>query len=197
MFSSDFEGNDLGGSSANSSFVDPDLRDKQKTVARKTLDALITRKHLSFDEAEQIQSAYLSELDGMASVEVFETIVRLSTTSPRDIPQFIRQLGDAVSKTLERNVPYVPLAGRLQKPSAFYERHDSVKPLCKALLTPILYAEESEVIGIGSINPKAAFVASELVANAVSATEPVKPFMSVVRVDYDTWKTLLEKQFGL
>jgi len=197
MFSSEFDASDSAAAPAANSFIDPDLRAKQKNVARETLDALITRKHLSFDEAGQIEAAYLAELDGMASVEIFESIVRLSTTSPRDIPQFIRQLGDAVAKTLERNVPYVPLAGRQQKPSAFYERHEAVKPLCKALLTPILYAEESEVIGIGSINPKAAFVASELVANAVSATEPVTPFMSVVRVDYDTWKTLLEKQFGL
>ena len=186
---------DNGGS--NAGYIDPELREHQTKVARETLDSLIERKHLSEEEAKQIFAAYKEELKDQASVEILETIVRLSTTSPRDIPQFIRQLGNAVAKTLKRNVSYIPMAGRLQMPNTFYENHDKVKPLCKAMLTPILFAEESEVFGVGSINPKAALYTADLVTDLIAKTEPVRPYTTVVRLDYDTWQTLLEKQFGL
>ncbi len=187
----------IDASDPNATFVDPILRDHQTKVARATLDSLIERKHLSEEEATHIFSAFSEELKSQASVEILETIVRLSTTSPRDIPQFIRQLGNAVAKTLKRNVPFIPIAGRLQIPNAFYEDHDQVKPLCKAMLAPILFAEDSEVFGVGSINPRAALHTANLVADLVAKSEPVRPFTTVVRLDYVTWQTLLEKQFGL
>ena len=184
-------------SDRNSEFVDQVLRGHQVKVAEKTLGSLIERKHLSEEEASHIFAAYKEELKGSASVEILETIVRLSTTSPRDIPQFIRQLGNAVAKTLKRNVPFVPMAGRMQLPLAFYERHETVRPFAKALLAPILFAEESEVIGVGSINPRAALHSANLIADTIAETEPVRPFATVVRLDYDTWQSLLQKQFGL
>jgi hypothetical protein len=165
--------------------------------ASRTLDALEERGHLKRNEREHIEGIHLEGISEGKPSEVFETITRLSTVAPRDIPDFISGLGLAVAKTLRHRVPLVPNLTRLVPPSAFYTDFPELAIAARALLVPVLYSEDHEAVGLGSVNPIPALEMAGMVERELPVETGTAPFVSVVRLDYDTWRTLLEKHFGL
>jgi hypothetical protein len=165
--------------------------------ASRTLDALETRGHLGRAEREQIEAVHMESLASGKGSEVFETITRLSTVPPREIPDFIAGLGLAVAKTLRERVLLMPNLARLAVPGAFYNAFPDVAMTARALLTPVLYSEDNEVIGIGSVNPIPALRLAQQVTEELPVHTGFTPFVSVVRLDYETWRTLLERHFSL
>ncbi len=179
--------NSLSGSAAGNLVV---------TCASRTLDALQERGHLQKNERDHIESVHLESLMQGKASEVFETITRLSTVAPREIPDFIGGLGLAVAKTLRERVPLVPNLTRFPSPVSFFTAFPELAAIARALLVPVLYSEDNEVIGVGSVNPIPALeLASRIVAILPNHTG-FTPFVSVVRLDYDTWRTLIEKEYG-
>ena len=165
--------------------------------ASRALDALEERGHLKRNEREHIEAIHLESVSEGKPSEIFETITRLSTVAPRDIPDFIAGLGLAVAKTLRQRVPLVPNLTRLVPPSAFYTDFPELAIAARALLVPVLYSEDHEAIGLGSVNPVPALELAQMIERELPTETGVMPFVSVVRLDYDTWRTLLEKHFGL
>lgn len=167
------------------------------TCASRTLDALQTRGHLKPNERQHIESVHLKALAEGKPCEVFETITRLSTVAPREIPDFIAGLGLAVAKTLRERVPLMPNLTRMIAPASFFSSFPELAAAARNLLVPVLYSEDIEVIGLGSVNPIPALQMAVLIVRDVPVETGVTPFTSVVRLDYDTWRTLLEKQYSL
>lgn len=163
----------------------------------RTLNALEARGHLQPNERQHIESVHLQGLAQGKPSEVFETITRLSTVAPREIPDFIAGLGLAVAKTLRERVPLMPNLNRMSAPATFFATFPDLAAAAKTLLVPVLYSEDNEVIGLGSVNPVPALQMASLVIRDVSVETGITPYTSVVRLDYDTWRTLLEKQYGL
>jgi hypothetical protein len=165
--------------------------------ASRTLNALETRGHLQPHERQHIEGLHLKALEEGKPCEVFETITRLSTVAPREIPDFIAGLGLAVAKTLRERVPLMPNLNRMTAPASFFATFPDLAAAARNLLVPVLYSEDNEVIGLGSVNPIPALQMAVLVVRDVSVETGVTPFTSVVRLDYDTWRTLLEKQYSI
>jgi hypothetical protein len=165
--------------------------------ARATLDALVSRGHLQAGERAQIESVHLQGIDEGRESEVFETITRLSTIAPREIPDFMAGLGLAVAKTLKERAPVIPGLQRTPLPVVFADAYPELFDLARALLCPVLYSEDNEVIGVGSVNPIPAITLARAIAAAVHDRTGLKPYVTAVRLDYDSWRALLEKHFGL
>ena len=165
--------------------------------ASRSLNALESRNHLQPHERQHIEELHLKALAEGKPCEVFETITRLSTVAPREIPDFIAGLGLAVAKTLRERVPLMPNLTRMTAPASFYSSFPGLAAAARNLLVPVLYSEDNEVIGLGSVNPIPALQMAMLVVRDVSVQTGITPFTSVVRLDYDAWRTLLEKQFAL
>jgi hypothetical protein len=165
--------------------------------ASRTLNALETRGHLQPHERQHIEALHLKALEEGKPCEVFETITRLSTVAPREIPDFIAGLGLAVAKTLRERVPLMPNLNRMNAPASFFATFPDLAAAARNLLVPVLYSEDNEVIGLGSVNPVPALQMAVLVVRDVSVETGITPFTSVVRLDYDTWRTLLEKQYSI
>ena len=165
--------------------------------ASRTLNALESRGHLQSHERQHIESLHLTALGEGKPCEVFETITRLSTVAPREIPDFIAGLGLAVAKTLRERVPLMPNLNRMSAPASFFTTFPDLAAAARNLLVPVLYSEDNEVIGLGSVNPIPALQMAVLVVRDVSVETGITPFTSVVRLDYDTWRTLLDKQYSI
>ena len=173
------------------------LQDAVVSCAAKALDALEARGHLKAHEREHIEEVHMEGLEQGKPSEVFETITRLSTVAPREIPDFIAGLGLAVAKTLKERVTMVPNLNRLAIPAAFYTQFPDLANAARALLVPVLYSEDNEAIGVGSVNPIPAIELAGRILAEMSNHTTVTPFVTVVRLDYDTWRTLIERHFGL
>lgn len=166
-------------------------------AAKASLDALVKRDHLKPGERDHIEKVHIRDLENGEQSEIFETITRLSEVPPRGIGDFMANLGLAVSKTLRERPPLVPGLERSPKPAALYEAFPAVAAAARALLCPVLYSEDNEEVGVGSVNPVPALRLSTIISSEITPATGVKPFISIVRLDYDTWRALLKRHFGL
>jgi hypothetical protein len=130
-------------------------------------------------------------------VDLIEITARVLGHDEEHISKAISELSSAVATTMSPSPPYIPFANKLIAPSAFYESFDALHRLGKLLLVPVLYAEDTDAIATGSVNPIAAKIFSEQVYQVVSKRFGIRPFITVVRMDYESWSFLCRKHFEL
>ena len=91
----------------------------------------------------------------------------------------------------------VPFASKMPTPSVFYDMNEVLLLECRKLMTPVIYAEESEVIGIGSINPAALRISAQTVRQLIADKTGTTPMVSSVLLHHEGWISLCQQQFGI
>ncbi len=91
----------------------------------------------------------------------------------------------------------LPFASKMMTPSAFYENYPDIKKLSKRLKCPVLFVEEMESFGVGSINPIAAMILREEIIKQVKQETGITPYVSLICLDFDGWSFLNKKHFGI
>lgn len=129
--------------------------------------------------------------------EILECLARIQGYDEEQLGPVVGSLSEAVSSTLSPTPPLIPFAGKLIGPSAFYESFDQIHALAKTMLAPVIFAEDTDAIGVASVNPIAALIVSEETLYSVDRRFGIKPFMTVARMDYDSWTFLNRKHFGV
>lgn len=129
------------------------------------------------DPLEFLASARVEDIEGLAGE--LEVIAR------------------KVARGLDEALVLVPFAHRLPTPSSFYQSHQTIREECQRILTPVLYNEETEVIGLGSINPVALELGARMIRANLGKLTGTQPIVSKVLLSHDSWVSLCEKQFGL
>ena len=64
-------------------------------------------------------------------------------------------------------------------------------------MTPILYAEELDVIGVASINPVALGIAAQIIMRTLGEKTGTTPIVSRILLHHDGWMSLCQQQFGI
>lgn len=129
--------------------------------------------------------------------DLIETLARVLGHDEEHISRAISELSAAVASTMHPSPPHIPFASKLIAPSSFYESFDAIHKLGKSLLVPVLYAEDTDAIATGSVNPIAASIFSEEIYQVVAKRFGIRPFITVVRMDYESWTFLCRKHFEL
>jgi hypothetical protein len=111
------------------------------------------------------------------------------------LPSIIQGFGEKISIALTPSPPLIPFAGKLITPSAFYEGFPELRQLGEALLSPVIYAEDSDAIGTAALNPVAATIMAEEIMAAVARRYNIRPFVTAVVLDYASWTTITRKHF--
>ena len=88
-------------------------------------------------------------------------------------------------------------AGKLIAPSAFYESFDQIHKLARLLLSPVVYAEDTDAIGTASANPVASAILAEEIGRQVYKRFGIRPFVTIARLEYESWTFLTRKHFEL
>ena len=109
----------------------------------------------------------------------------------------LESIGRRVARGLDEALVLVPFAHRLPTPSAFYQSHQAIREECQSILTPVLFNEETEVIGLGSINPVSLELGARMIRANLGKLTGTQPIISKVLLSHDSWVSLCEKQFGL
>lgn len=179
-----------------------------RTVARTTAEIVescfvLTAEALESSGAaneSQILKALGSVREGHARgepLDILETLARIQGHDEERMGSAILTLSDAVASTMNPIPPTIPFASKLIAPSAFYESFDTMHQLGKALLTPVVYAQDTDAIGTASINPIAAFILGDEINLTVGRRFGIRPFISSSRMEYESWAFLCRKHFGL
>jgi len=130
-------------------------------------------------------------------LDLLDVLARVKGYEEENIAPAILGLSDAVASTMKPAPACVPFAGKLIAPSAFYDSFDTMHKLGKQLLTPVIFAEDTDAIGTGSVNPIAALILGEEIQRAVAKRFGIRPFMTVARMEYESWAFLCRKHFEL
>ncbi len=130
-------------------------------------------------------------------LDLLECLARVMGTDEERLGATVNALGDAIATTMSPSPPSIPFAGKLIAPSAFYDSFDAMHQLARDLLVPVIYAEDTDAIGTGSINPVAAAILGEEIHEAVGKRFGIRPFITSTRMEYESWAFLCRKHFEL
>lgn len=129
--------------------------------------------------------------------DLLEVVARVQGHSEEHLSQAIAELGDKIAATLTPYPPLIPFGGKLIAPSAFYDSFDQLHQIARVLLSPVIYAEDTDAIGTASANPVASAILAEEIRSAVFKRFGIRPFLTVARLDYESWTFLTRKHFEL
>ena len=127
--------------------------------------------------------------------DLLAEIVKLQGHADEHFSNAILALGNKVAGTLSNYQPLIPFAGKLLAPSAFYDSFDQIHRIARAILSPVIYAEDTDVIGTASINPVASAILAAEIDNTVFKRIGIHPFVTATRLDYESWTFLSRKHF--
>lgn len=130
-------------------------------------------------------------------VDPLEIVVKLRGVEPDDRPVELERLGRLIGTAQQKPLVLPPFAARLPTPSSFYDGNPGLLEECQAFMTPVLYAEETEVIGIGSINPVALKLAADRIVEILSERTGTKPIVSTLLLTHEGWLGMCHKQLGI
>jgi hypothetical protein len=161
-----------------------------------TFRALIDSGAASAEECRQAaETCRISRGSGIR----IDPLLAVATVQSKDrepSPEEITLLAESTAATLSQAPPLIPFAGQLIIPYAFYETFPRVHRLAADLLAPVIYSEDADSLGIASVNPLAAKVMADAASAAVKQQMGTTPFLTVVRMDPESWNAACRKHFG-
>ncbi len=129
--------------------------------------------------------------------DLLEELARVQGHGEEHLSAPILELGDKIVSALSPYAPLIPFAGKLIAPSAFYDSFDQIHRVARVLLSPVVYAEDTDSIGTASVNPFASAILADEIRNAVFKRVGIRPFVTIARLDYESWTFLTRKHFEL
>ena len=129
--------------------------------------------------------------------DLLETLARVLGHDEEHIGPVISSLSESIAETINPAPASIPFASKLIAPSAFYDSFDSLHALGKMMLTPVIYAEDTDAIGTASINPIAASMLGDEILYTVGKRFGIRPFITPARMEYEAWAFLCRKHFEL
>ncbi len=130
-------------------------------------------------------------------IELLVAVARIQGVDEEHMGPAIAKLSTSIASTMSPPPPLIPFAGKLIAPSSFYESFQDILAMARAIMTPVIFAEDTDAIGVGSVNPIAARLLAEEIGSTVDSRFGIKPFVNVARIDYESWTFLLRKHFAL
>ena len=129
--------------------------------------------------------------------DLIEVLARVQGHEEEHMSTAMMDLANKIAATLNPQPQLIPFGGKLMAPSAFYESFDRIHEIARILLSPCLYAEDTDAVGCASINPVACMLLAEEIGNAVHKRFGIRPFVTVARLSYEDWTFLTRKHFEL
>ena len=174
-----------------------DIWEFAETCLHQTAEALHQVRAATLAEISQgVSTAREDHAKGIPS-DLIEVIARILGHDEEHLSPAILDLGNKVAATLTPSAPLVPFGGKLIAPSAFYDSFDRIHKIARILLSPVIYAEDTDSIGTASVNPVAAAILADEIRNTVFKRFGILPFVTVARLDYESWTFLTRKHFEL
>ena len=162
-----------------------------------TAEALVRTQSASrIDVSHAVDSVRAAHARGRPA-DLLAAIARLQHQDEQGLGEVIETLGDRVASTLNPAPQMIPFASRLIAPSAFYESFERLHKPASVLLAPVIFAEDTGSIGVGSVNPIAAALCAGKIQELVFRRFDIRPFLTITRLDYESWMLITHRHFEL
>ncbi|MCU0796867.1 MAG: hypothetical protein MUF31_13140 [Akkermansiaceae bacterium] len=174
-----------------------EIRECRAHLLDHTLHALRHAGMATEQDLVKVQHRYQSIGIDEDPIDPLEILARMQGATDEYLPQELAKLAHGISAVIPACPPLIPFAGKLIAPSAFYEAYTQLHSIARALLSPVIFAEDTDAIGTGALNPIASQIMADQILGAVNRRFGIRPFVTAVRLDFDSWTFLNRKHFGL
>jgi hypothetical protein len=127
--------------------------------------------------------------------DLLSTLASIQGQTEESLDLIILSLGNQLAHNLTPYAPLIPFAAKLIAPAAFYESYPQLKQIARILRVPVVYVQDTDAIGVASANPIAAAILAEQIHTALHNRCGIRPFVTVARLDYESWTFLNRKHF--
>lgn len=165
-------------------------------IDRTAAALLSTRAATEIDVSHALDAVRRSQAEGI-HMDLLQALASVQGYPEEQLGNVIPRIAEKIGFTLNPVPQLIPFAGKLIAPSAFYESYDRIHLMAKALLVPVIFVEDTDAIGVASANPIAAAILAAKIQEIVSRRFDIRPFLTVARLDYETWTFLSHKHFEL
>lgn len=173
-----------------------DAADIFESCLEKTGQALIAVKAASPSElADAVELCRKSKSENRP-IDLLEAIAKVQGRNESQIGETVNALAEKIAITLNTVPPLIPFAAKLITPTGFYESFNRIHRIATEILVPVIFVEDTDAIGVASVNPVAAEMLAQTIQDAVSRRFGIRPFMTTVRIDHESWSFLTRKHFG-
>lgn len=172
--------------------------DLSEACTRHTAAALRESEAATPEEIEAAEILCNQAHHSGRSQDLIELIAIARAGAGADVEQvaaIVLEIAEAAASTLATPPALVPFAAKLITPSAFYAGFDDIRRAAQHLRCPILFAEDTDAIGTGSINPVTATIMADFIDKSVLSKSGIKPFVTAARMDHPGWTALNRKHF--
>lgn len=146
---------------------------------------------------ESVYSDCLEKISAGQPEDPLVTLARLRGTEEEFLGPVVQRFSNTLGMAMSPLPPMLNFVHKLIAPSSFYELFPTLAELGKKLLVPVIFAEDTDAIGVASINPVAADFFAREITTTVHKRFAVRPFVTVVRADYEGWALLVKKHYLL
>ncbi|WP_265594344.1 hypothetical protein [Haloferula sp. BvORR071] len=174
-----------------------DIGDLVRICLEQTIQAIQATGIATETEIARVRVLFERSVAKDEPMDVLEILARVQGAEEEHVGVEVARITHSVSAVIHPSPPLIPFAGKLIAPSAFYESFDHVHKVARALLAPVIYAEDTDAIGTGALNPVAARIMADEILSTVDRRFGIKPFVTSVRMDYESWSFLTRKHFAL
>ncbi|MEI6673668.1 MAG: hypothetical protein WCO57_00665 [Verrucomicrobiota bacterium] len=174
-----------------------DIDELVEACLEQTAEALIFARLASQMEVSHAIAIVRAARTEDKPLDLLEAVARVQGHQEEHLGGIIRTLGDRLATLLNPSPPLIPFAGKLIAPSAFYESFERIHQMARALLVPVIFVEDTDSIGVASVNPIAANLLAAKIQEGVARRFDIRPFLTVARLDYESWTFLTHKHFEL
>jgi hypothetical protein len=177
--------------------VQSDIEELVEACLEQTAESILFTRMANQLEVSHGISAVRASLANGKPLDLMVAVARAQGHQEEFMGGIVRTMGDRLSTILKPAPPLIPFAGKLIAPSAFYESFEHLHKTARALLVPVIFVEDTDAIGVASINPIAANLLAMKIQESVSRRFDIRPFLTVARLDYESWAFLTHKHFEL
>lgn len=167
------------------------------TCLEQTVQAIQSAGLATETDIARVRVGFESSVADGEPLDLIEILARVQGAEEEHMGAEVARISHAISQVIHPAPPLVPFAGKLIAPSAFYESFDHLHKVARALLSPVIFAEDTDAIGTGALNPIAARIMADEILATVHRRFGIRPFVTFVRMDYESWTFLSRKHFGL
>jgi len=174
----------------------PDIQEVHITCIERTASALLESEAATSGEIEAAIVQCEQALERGDQFEFLDIIARVQGHEEEFVGEAIHKLAESVGHILAHPPVLVTFTSKLIVPNGFYDVFPEIRKACAQMQCPVVFAEDTDAIGTGSINPIASSMMADHISSVVKQKNGIRPFMTVVRLDYDSWCFLNRKHFA-
>ncbi|MDQ8190721.1 hypothetical protein QEH58_10450 [Roseibacillus persicicus] len=168
--------------------------DLVEQVREETIQALIKTGIIRDAEGEGFRNYLVAQSIGVG--DILPVMAQLRGIDELEQATAVAQWGRQIGPAIKKRYSLIPFAGKLLGSVSLFDSHPEIKEAAASVKCPLIFAEDADVIGFGTINPVAATKLGEHVADLIQNRSGVRPYLSLFLLELGSWETICGRQFA-